>query len=68
MERTARRKLTTYKKQTGSMDFSILLVVTILCAFGLVMVFSASYYYAIHTQGGDGYYYLRKQLVYMGLG
>ena len=54
MEKAARRKLTTYKKQTGSMDFSILLVVTILCAFGLVMVFSASYYYAIHTQNGDG--------------
>ena len=68
MEKAARRKLTTYKKQTGSMDFSILLVVTILCAFGLVMVFSASYYYAIHTQNGDGYYYLRKQLVYMAIG
>ena len=54
MEKAARRKLTTYKKQTGSMDFSILLVVTILCAFGLVMVFSASYYYAIHTQNGTG--------------
>ena len=53
MEKAARRKLTTYKKQTGSMDFSILLVVTILCAFGLVMVFSASYYYAIHTQNGS---------------
>ena len=68
MEKAARRKLTTYKKQTGSMDFSILLVVTILCAFGLVMVFSASYYYAIHTQYGDGYYYLRKQLIYMAMG
>ena len=56
MEKATRRGLITYKKQTGSMDFSILLVVTILCAFGLVMVFSASYYY------------LRKQLVYMGIG
>ena len=63
-----KRNLVLYKKQTGSMDFSILLVVTILCAFGLVMVFSASYYYAIHTQSGDGYYYLRKQLMYMAIG
>ena len=69
METAARKnKLFLYKKQTGSMDFSILLVVTILCAFGLVMVFSASYYYAIHTQNGDGYYYLRKQLIYMAIG
>ncbi len=28
------------------MDYAILLTVTLLCAFGLVMVFSASYYYA----------------------
>ena len=69
METAAKnRNLILYKKQTGSMDFSILLVVTILCAFGLVMVFSASYYYAIHTQNGDGYFYLKKQLVYMAIG
>ena len=38
METAARKnKLFLYKKQTGSMDFSILLVVTILCAFGLVI-------------------------------
>ena len=69
METAAKkRSLTLYKKQTGGMDFSILLVVTILCAFGLVMVFSASYYYAIHTQNGDGYFYLRKQIIYMAVG
>ena len=63
----AKRSFITYKKQQGPMDFSILMVVTILCAFGLVMVFSASYYYAIHTQG-DGFFYLKKQLVYMAVG
>ena len=69
METAAKkRNLILYKKQTGSLDFSILLVVTILCAFGLVMVFSASYYYAIHTQNGDGYFYLKKQLMYMAIG
>ncbi|MBQ7278879.1 MAG: putative lipid II flippase FtsW [Clostridia bacterium] len=57
-----------YPKQTGSIDFSILLVVTILCAFGLVMVFSASYYYAIHTQNGDAFFYLKRQIIYMAVG
>ena len=42
MEKAARRKLTTYKKQTGSMDFSILLVVTILCAFGYPLMLIVS--------------------------
>lgn len=51
------------------MDYSILLVVTALCAFGLVMVFSASYYYALHNAGCnyDGYYYLKRQGIYMAV-
>lgn len=54
----------------GKMDFSILLVITALCAFGLVMVFSASYYYAQHYSGAnnDSFYYLKRQLVYLAIG
>ena len=54
----------------GKMDFSILLVITALCAFGLVMIFSASYYYAQHYSGAnnDSFYYLKKQLVYLLIG
>lgn len=61
------RKITLYKSQKTPMDYSILLVVTGLCAFGLVMVFSASYYYALHNSGCnyDGYYYLKRQGIYM---
>ena len=49
----------------GKMDFSILLVISVLCAFGLVMVFSASYYYAQHYSGAnnDSFYYLKRQIV-----
>ena len=52
------------------MDYGILLMVTLLCAFGLVMVFSASYYYAQNTSSTnyDGYYYIRKQAIYLALG
>ena len=52
------------------MDYAILLTVTLLCAFGLVMVFSASYYYAQNTSytNYDGYFYIRKQVVYLAIG
>lgn len=54
----------------GKIDFSILLVVSALCAFGLVMIFSASYYYAQHYSGAnyDSYYYLKRQIVYLLIG
>ena len=63
MERQTRVKM-------HRMDYGILLTVTLLCAFGLVMVFSASYYYAQNYAGADydGYFYLKKQAVYMLIG
>lgn len=69
MEKKAKKNRILFEKQTGSLDFSILLVVTVLCAFGLVMVYSSSYYYALHTRGCnyDGYFYLKRQLIYMAM-
>lgn len=60
MERQAQTKL-------HRMDYGILLTVTLLCAFGLVMLFSATYYSAQNraVTNYDGYYYLRRQVVYM---
>ena len=54
----------------GKMDFTVLLVISVLCAFGLVMVFSASYYYAQHYSGAnyDSFYYLKKQIMYLAIG
>ena len=54
----------------GKVDFSILLVISVLCAFRLVMIFSASYYYAQHYSGAnnDSFYYLKRQLVYLLIG
>ena len=51
-------------------DYAIIFTVAALCAFGLVMVFSASYYYAQNTAGTeyDGYFYLRKQAMYLAMG
>ena len=59
-----------FGRSQGRIDFSILLVVTVLCAFGLVMIFSASYYYAQHYSGAnyDGFYYLKRQALYLAIG
>ena len=43
-------KRLTLRKQNHP-DYAIILTVAALCAFGLVMVFSASYYYAQNTEG-----------------
>ena len=49
------------------LDYPLLIAVVLLCAFGLLMLFSASYYYA-QSYKGDGLYYVRRQLVYMLVG
>jgi cell division protein FtsW len=58
------------KRKIGHIDYPIVMMVGLLCAFGLVMVFSASYYYAQNTAsvGYDGYYYIRKQAMYLAIG
>ena len=63
-------RLKNVRQTRGKMDFSVLLVISVLCAFGLVMVFSASYYYAQHYSGAnnDSFYYLKRQLLYLAIG
>ncbi len=50
-----------------SMDTAFLLIVLVLLAFGLIMVFSASYAYALNYEG-DSFYYIKKQGLYAILG
>ena len=42
-------------------DFSLLFITVFLCVFGLIMVYSASYYTA-ELKGFGGAYYFNKQL------
>ena len=65
-----RRSPAKKKRRFGHIDYPIVLMIGLLCAFGLVMVFSASYYYAQNTAsvGYDGYFYIRKQAVYLAIG
>lgn len=58
------------RRKRNRLDYPILFTIAALCAFGLVMVFSASYYYAQNTAsvGYDGYYYIKKQAMYLAIG
>lgn len=42
-------------------DYNLLAAVIILICFGLVMLYSASYYEAFNTMNGDDLYYFRRQ-------
>lgn len=48
-------------------DYSLLLVILFLLAFGLIMIFSTSSYVALKTKN-DSAYYLKQQLISTGLG
>ena len=60
----AQKKKRKKKKRQSFYDYSLLFAVIFLCCFGLVMVFSTSYYTA-GLQYGDTMYYARKQAVFM---
>lgn len=49
------------------MDTTFLLLVLILCAFGLMMVFSASYAYADYYRGSS-FHYILRQSIFAGMG
>lgn len=48
-------------------DYPFFFIIMILLAFGLVMLFSASYAVA-YSKTGDSFYYLKRQLLFAGLG
>jgi cell division protein FtsW len=66
-QKRERRTAKAYIAQIKSMDFAILIVTLALVCFGLVMVFSSSYYYA-DLKHGDGLYYFKKQVIGAVLG
>jgi len=54
-------------KKMKSGDFLIVLITMALVIFGVTMVFSASYYTAI-SDYGDPYYFLKREIVFAGIG
>jgi cell division protein FtsW len=53
------------RAQKNSMDYSILITTLVLVAFGVIMVFSASYYLAESSAAydNDGLYFFKKQII-----
>lgn len=58
-----------FKERTKGVDFSIFILTLILVCFGLIMLYSASYYYG-QQMFGDGKYFFNKQIfgAIIGLG
>ncbi len=63
--RTTERKKST--KPNNKLDYGLLLIVVALVFFGIIMVYSSSYYVAA-TKLGDSTYYLRRQTSYAFIG
>ncbi len=55
------------KTKAHEFDFMLLIVLLLVCAFGIVMLFSASYYYA-QSEYDDGLYFVKRQLIFLFLG
>ncbi|GAB4465597.1 MAG: putative lipid II flippase FtsW [Armatimonadaceae bacterium] len=49
-------------------DWWLFLITVLLLGFGIVMVFDASYSHAIIYQGGDKYYWVKRQILWAVLG
>lgn len=67
MAKTGAENQSTAKRRIHHFDFPLFAAVLLICAFGLVMLYSASYYYAL-TKHGDGAYFLKRQLICFGIG
>ena len=65
-KKTAKRK---YRKPLGY-DFTVLFIVLILVLFGVVMIFSSSYYYTMTTERfhNEMFYFLKRQSLWAVLG
>ena len=51
----------------GTVDRPLLVIIILLLCFGTVMVFSSSFASAL-TKKGDSYYYIKNQILFLGLG
>ena len=49
-------------------DYWLLTIVLIMVMFGTVMVFSSSFAIGVREEGGDGYYFLTRHLIYLIIG
>ncbi|MEA4816028.1 MAG: FtsW/RodA/SpoVE family cell cycle protein [Lachnospiraceae bacterium] len=69
-ERASGANNRTVKISKAQIDFTIFFVVLILVLFGIIMIFSSSYYYTLTNSrfDNDMYYFLKRQLIWAALG
>jgi len=67
MQGRTRTRSNVRRKSKGQIDYTLLVIVAFMLAFGLIMVYSASSYNAT-LQTGNSLYYLTKQAVSAGVG
>ena len=63
----AKERIFEPRKRRGKIDIPFLVITLILLAFGLVMLFSASYAYAFYNKG-NSFYYIERQLLFAVMG
>lgn len=49
-------------------DYWLLTIILIMVMFGTIMVFSSSFAIGVREEGGDGYYFLTRHLIYLIVG
>ena len=62
--RNYRRDRSMYRRMHWYADFPTIVLTAILAIFGVVMIFSASYYKSLNTDGSP-FVYLRKQTIFV---
>ena len=71
VKRNKKSKYKKYKKlkekNMGKVDYKVFFTVLLLVAIGVLMVFSASAYYALYTKG-DLMFFMKKQLMWVPIG
>ena len=70
-QRLKRKRMIRQKKMAGNaeyayFDYGLVAVLIFLICFGLIMLYSTSYYSAQIDYKGDGAFYFRRQLLFSG--
>ncbi|MCL2884464.1 MAG: putative lipid II flippase FtsW [Oscillospiraceae bacterium] len=52
----------------GGFDMPIFILLMILLAIGLICLYSASYVYGLYYEGGDSFYFIKRQLLWAVIG
>ncbi|MCL2639016.1 MAG: putative lipid II flippase FtsW [Oscillospiraceae bacterium] len=67
MRKKMKQRVKKRREELARFDFPFFTIVIVLLAFGIVTMFSASYAFA-HREHGDSYFFVSRQLGFIGMG